>query len=168
MNIPLATLLVSLLLPLVLVPGCPSSGGDDVTADDDDDTTSDDDVQDDDDDDDSASGNAPVISAFQIWIDIPDGEVEEMVNFAFSFEDVEGDIQGGYFILSWVDLEGYGTAVSGPVEQPDATSGTLDLGYVPIGPDWGFPSGASIPFTTSVYDRAENHSNELEETYVFP
>ena len=35
----------------------------------------------------SASGTAPVINNFQIWIGIPAGETEEMVNFAFDFTD---------------------------------------------------------------------------------
>ncbi len=189
----LAILIAFLLAPLSLVPGCPCSGDDDdaTTDDDDDATTDDDDASDDDDtlgdddqagdddamgdddasdddDDDSASGTAPLISNFQIWIDIPDGEVEQMVNFSIDFEDPEGDIENGYFILSWVEDGGMGSAVSGPVEHPDATSGTAELGYLPIGEDWGFPSGSEIPFSAILVDRAENHSNELEEAFVFP
>ena len=152
-----------------------TNGDDDTLGDDDnqdDDAASDDDAGGDDDsagdDDDSASGSAPVISNFQIWIDIPSGETEEMVNFAFDFTDAEGDINGGHSFIQFTLPDGIGPYGSDEVSDPDATSGTLYLGFMYFGPDWGIVSGATITFHSGLTDRAGNESNELDEPFTFP
>jgi hypothetical protein len=87
---------LTLALPLLLW-GCPAepAGDDDDTLGDDDDAAADDVVSDDatgDDDDFTPHPDAPVISNFQIWVDIPLGETQELVLFLVEHTDPQGGL----------------------------------------------------------------------------
>jgi len=144
---------------LVLATGCPS-GDDGDSAAGDDDTTGDD------------EGTPPTISDLSIYVDVPEGESQEMLIFAFDFHDDEGDIAGGAIWLYAGDMSpldiGDRAAMASLDDEEDATDGSLMV-YDVIG-DTGFPPGETFLFGVMLLDRAGNESNLLEadEVYTIP
>lgn len=130
--------------------GCPQT---------DDDSAGDDDVADDDE-----SSTPPEIFNLDVFIEIPEGEMHEMVNFTFQFTDVEGDIQGGEIWL-WVD--GSFAGIGALDDEEDATEGALLL-YGNIGGDTGFQYEETYLFGVQLMDADENESNLLEQEFTIP
>jgi len=116
------------------------------------------------DDDDAGGDEAPVITNLDVYIAVPSGETEEMLNFAFDYSDAEGDIQDGQILL-WVD--GSMGAVADLADEEDATSGALVV-YGDLGGATGFQWEATYLFGVQLVDRGGNESNELEEEFTLP
>jgi hypothetical protein len=147
----------ALSLAALLLTGCPTESADDDSAAADDDDT--------------ADSSAPVIADLDIYVQVPEGETEEMLNFSFSFHDDDGDIQGGQVLLfageasplDDSDMAGYMVLD----EEPDAVDGTL-LVYIAIGGDTGVPLGATYAYGIALTDREGHRSNQLEGDFTVP
>jgi len=141
---------------LGLCAGCPENDDDDDSA------AGDDDVSDDD------EGSPPTVSNLSIYVDVPPGESEEMLIFAFDFHDDDGDIAGGAIWLYAGDMSpldiGDRAAMASLDDEEDATDGSLMV-YDVIG-DAGFPPGETFLFGVMLLDAAGNESNLLEADEV--
>lgn len=150
-------LLIGLGLLLLLGTGCPAD-------DDDDSAVGDDDVVDDDD-----AGSPPEVSNLSIYVDVPPGESEAMLIFAFDYHDEDGDIAGGAIWLYAGDMSpldiGDRAAMAPLDDEADATDGSLMV-YDVIG-DSGFPPGETFLFGVMLLDREGNESNLLEADAVY-
>jgi len=135
-----------------LLMGCPQA--------DDDDSAGDDDAADDD----TVSSTPPEIANLDIFIEIPDGQMHEMVNFSFQYDDEEGDIQGGEI---WLWADGSFAGIGALDDEEDATSGEL-LMYGNIGGNTGFQYDTTYLFGVQLVDADDNESNLLEQEFTIP